>query len=239
MQQRVKHKSSSVITLVLVTLVVLVCLALAYWQWQRAIDKQMLTHQLDKQLKLNSVQMLELPAEQNNGLSSVITGHFVRPFIWFLDNQVLDGQVGFDVLALLRLNSKTDKTVLVNLGFVAAEQGRKTPVVELPSHEVTLDILIKSQDLVGFTLASEPSMNSEQPQLLQYIDLEFLSEFSQEVMYPLVTYQQGVQPIVAKPHYQHVVMSADKHKAYALQWLLIAFAAVVIAYVAIKKGKQS
>ncbi|NOU52755.1 SURF1 family protein [Pseudoalteromonas sp. JBTF-M23] len=239
MQQRVKLKSSSVITLVLVSLVVLVCLILALWQWQRALDKQQLIYQQQQQLGLNSKQILTLPPQSNNGLSTTITGQFIEPFVWFLDNQVLDGQIGFDVLALLRLSSDTDKQVLVNLGFIAAKQGRQTPIVKLPTHQVSLDVLIKSQDLVGFTLATQPNMNSEQPQLLQYIDLAFLSQSSQETIYPLVAYQQGEKPILAKPHYQHVVMSADKHKAYALQWLLIAFAAAVIAYVAIKKGKQS
>ncbi|BBN82830.1 SURF1-like protein [Pseudoalteromonas sp. A25] len=240
MQQRVKLKFSSIITLVLVTLVVVVCLSLAFWQWQRALDKERLTLQQEQQLELTATQVFTLPAEQNNGLSTSITGHFLESFVWFLDNQVLDGQVGFDVLTLFKLkDDKSSKKLLLNLGFIAAKNGRQIPKVTLSNKEVSINIQIKSQDLAGFTLASHPNMNVTQPQLLQYIDLEFLSKASTETIYPVVAYQQGNKALVAQPHYQHVVMPAQKHMAYALQWLLIAFAAAIIAYFAIKKGKNT
>ncbi|CAH9054166.1 hypothetical protein PSECIP111951_01928 [Pseudoalteromonas holothuriae] len=237
MQQRVKLKSSSVITLVLVTVVIFSCLALALWQWQRAADKQQLQQQQDLQLGLSAIQTLSLSAAKNNGLSTILKGRFSSHLIWFLDNQVLNGKAGFDALALFTLNDYPNKKVLVNLGFVEALGMRKTPSISLPEHEVSLEVIIKSKDIKGFTLASKSNMNIQQPQLLQYVDLEFLSRSTQQSLFQLVAYQQGVDAIVAIPHYQHVVMPADKHRAYALQWLLIAVAAGAIAFFAIKRGK--
>ncbi|OHU86341.1 MULTISPECIES: SURF1 family protein [Pseudoalteromonas] len=236
MQQIVKLKSSSVITLVLVTIVICICLALAVWQWQRAQDKAHLLAQQEKQVNLTAEQVLALPAQQSNGLLTTISGRFLPPFVWFLDNQILNGQVGFDVLALFALNGYNQKRVLVNLGFIQSLSKRQTPSISLPEHQLSLQVLIKSENLAGFTLASEASMDPTQPELLQYIDIGFLAKQTDEQIFPLVAYQQSNNPIIASPHYTHVVMPPEKHKAYALQWLLIAVAAAVVAYFAIKKG---
>ncbi|WP_105166882.1 SURF1 family protein [Pseudoalteromonas sp. T1lg23B] len=238
MQKKVKLKSSSVITLVIVIIVICTCLALAAWQWQRAKDKAHLLAQQDKQLNLTAEQILALPAQQNNGLFTTIKGRFLPSFVWFLDNQTLNGQVGFDVLALFALSGYTQKKVLVNLGFIRPLRERQIPSITLPEQSLSLQVVIKSEDIAGFTLASEPSMDAIQPQLLQYIDIDFLSERSDEQIFPLVAYQYGSNPILANPHYTHVVMPPEKHKAYALQWLLIALAAALVAYFAIKKGEH-
>ncbi|CAM4087526.1 SURF1 family protein [Pseudoalteromonas byunsanensis] len=238
MQQKVKLKFSSVITLLLVTIVICTCLALAAWQWQRAQDKAHLLAQQEKQLNFAAEQVLALPASQNNGLLTTINGRFLPSFIWFLDNQTLNGQVGFDVLALFALNGFTQKKVLVNLGFIRPISERQIPNIELPEQQVSLQVVIKSKDIAGFTLAPEPSMDPIQPQLLQYIDIDFLSMRTDEQIFPLVAYQHGSSPIIATPHYTHVVMPPQKHKAYALQWLLIAMAAALVAYFAIKKGEH-
>ena len=54
-------------------------------------------------------------------------------------------------------------------------------------------------------------------------------------MIDFIGYRQGIADEIAAPHYQAVVMSPEKHQAYAVQWLLIAIACLVIAVFAFKK----
>jgi cytochrome oxidase assembly protein ShyY1 len=50
-----------------------------------------------------------------------------------------------------------------------------------------------------------------------------------------MAYRQGAGDALAIPHYKAVVMSPQKHQAYAVQWFLIALACVVVAIFASKK----
>lgn len=210
--------------------VVITCMALSYWQLSRAYEKQQkLALFIDNKITNESLyDSLNKDINTLNGREVSISGYFNTQYIWYLDNQILDGRVGVDILTLFK-PQQLSKYFLVNLGFIPISH-RGLPDVSLPSNEVRLNLLIKSDGLKGFTLSSVAM--DPNSQRLQFIDTSELMSLSKKAIFPAVFYQQDIndQALIAKPHYNPVVMSPQKHHAYALQWFLIALAAAFIFY---------
>jgi len=235
-----KQKLSSIITICVVMIVVIVCLRLAYWQLQRADAKtQQLAHiaKLQSQGVMTWQQMQQLPSQWNKtGLQVAVNGQLDNQQYWLLDNQVYQGQVGYDVLVMLTLANSAE-TILVNLGWVKAPATRaELPSVSLPSSLKSTTIQLKQGKLSGFSLQDKQAQSEEGwPKRVQTIDLSLFTKQSGQAMASLIGYRQGNGDEIATPHYQAVVMSPQKHQAYAVQWLLIGVACVVVALFASKK----
>lgn len=242
---RRKKKLSSIITICVVMIVVIVCLRLAYWQLQRADNK---TQQLAQIAELQSQgvmtwqQMQQLPSQWNKtGLHVTVNGKLDNQQYWLLDNQVYLGQVGYDLLVMLTLANSTE-TVLVNLGWVKAPPTREQlPTVLIPSTLDTTTIQLKQGKLSGFILQDKKVQTDELgwPKRVQIIDLALFTKQSGQTMASVIGYRQGEGDDIATPHYEAVVMSPQKHHAYAVQWLLIGVACVAVALFASKKRGEN
>ncbi len=232
----------SVIPLTIVILVVSLCIALANWQWQRAQTKQQrLTYiaKMQQQGVLSWSQIQEFPASfDKTGLQFNVAGHFKQDQYWLLDNRTLKGRVGYDVLALFY--PKGEKTgLLLNLGWISLGASRDIlPTVNLPQHQMTMKFQIKQGELAGFHLSDTDQHIQANSKRIQFIDLQAFSEQTDVILFNFMAYAQGVNDI-AQPHYQAVVMPPEKHKAYAVQWLLIGLAAFIIYVFAIRSQRTS
>mgnify|MGYP005861656275 CR=1 FL=1 len=233
-----KQKFSSIMTVCLVVVVVLVCMRLGFWQIQRAEQKQQQLNAIEKiqqQGVMSWEQLQQLPKEWNKtGVLVSLNGYFDTNNYWLLDNQIYNGQVGYDLLVLLKLSDES-RFLLVNLGWVKAERSREIlPNVTIPSGKFTLTAQIKEDNLSGFTLANN-NTQSDLAKRIQIIDLQALSSQSNRPLVNFMAYRQGQADEIAAPHYQAVVMSPEKHYAYSVQWFLIAVACVVVAIFASRK----
>jgi len=233
-----KQKLSSIITVCLVVIVVLVCVRLGFWQLQRADQKQQQLNAIEniqQQGVMSWAQLQQLPKEWNKtGVLVSLSGYFDTNNYWLLDNQIYNGQVGYDLLTLLKLPDES-RFLLVNLGWVKAGRSREAlPNVTIPSGKFTLTAQIKEDNLSGFTLANS-NTQSDLAKRIQIIDLQSLSSQSQRTLVDFMAYRQGDEDEIAAPHYEAVVMSPEKHYAYSVQWFLIAIACVVVAIFASKK----
>ena len=102
------------------------------------------------------------------------------------------------------------------------------------STRFTATVQLKQGNLQGFTLADEIGAEQGWPKRIQGIDLAILSTQLAMPLQGFIGYRNEADGI-ATPHYQSVVMGPDKHYAYAVQWLLIGLACVVIAYFAMRR----
>jgi len=217
-----------IIWLVCIT-VVTTCLGLSYWQFSRAKEKQL---QLDEfsQVELTSFEFIQ--ALQNRSIEGLhgqavsLMGRLEQQYTWFLDNRIVDGRVGVDVISLFKV-AGLKKYLLVNLGFIPL-QGRGQPETLFFDEIQNLNLVVKSRHLEHFTLAK--SALESHSKRLQFIDHLYLSNLTGKDIYPAIFYQLPDSAVIAEPHYQPVVMSPEKHHAYALQWFLIAVAAAFIAF---------
>ncbi len=236
---RCKQKLSSIIAICAVVIVTIVCVRLSFWQYQRGEQKKQQLSLLtaSEQQGVMSWQKLQsLPIGFNRtGLQVTVSGKINTQHYWLLDNQVYQGQVGYDLLAAVKVNGET-APLIVNFGWLKAPIDRhQLPRVEWPEPATFNSTLqLKQGQLQGFTLADEIGAEQGWPKRIQGIDLAIFSRQLAQPVQNFIGYRNEADEL-AIPHYQSVVMGPDKHYAYALQWLLIGLACVVIAYFAMRR----
>lgn len=216
----------------LVTLMVVAALlGLAFWQLQRAAYKTELLQrfaQLQQSGAVNAQTIKNLTQELADGLQISASAHWLSPGIWLLDNQMLQGRIGYDVIVPMQLNT-TGEIFLVNLGWVAAPMDRaQLPRVNVPTQFNLQGVLRVHPG--GFRLGKNSEPNGRWPMRIQQIDIDELSAYLKQPLYSGIIYQLHNTPYVV--HYKPVVMSPERHRAYALQWVLLAVAVIIIAFAA-------
>ncbi|MEM0515138.1 SURF1 family protein [Pseudoalteromonas sp. YIC-827] len=235
-------KLSAILWIGLVILAVTVCTRLGFWQLERAEQKQQRQQLLDSWSAQGVMPLTKalryIESEDATGLQVRFDAQLQSEY-WLLDNQVYQGRVGYDLL-VLALAPGSSNWLLVNLGFVPApSQRNELPTIALPSELTLTQALVKEGPLAQFTL-SETLVEQGWPKRIQEIVITQMSEQTRKPIYPFMVYaQDAIDGIGATPHYQPVTMSADKHKAYAWQWFLIALAALVIALSAYWRARRT
>lgn len=213
-------------------------MGLAFWQLQRAEYKTQLSERLallQKAGTTNAEQLQNLKPESADGLHLTVPAHWLAPHVWLLDNQIVQGRVGYDVLAPFQLNT-SDEIFLVNLGWVAAPLNRnQLPKINIPA-QFTIKGILRTQ-FGGIRLGQNMEDSGRWPMRIQQIDINELNTHLKHSLYSGVIYQLQSSPYVV--HYQTMVMSPDRHRAYALQWSLLALAVIIIALAASLKNENS
>jgi surfeit locus 1 family protein len=215
-----------------ITLIVIVLLlSLAFWQLQRANYKTELLARLARLQSMGAISALQLQglaAAQADGVQIVTQAYWHAPYVWLLDNQMLQGRIGYDVIVPMQLEV-TGNLVLINLGWVAAPVDRtQMPVLDIPEHLNIRGVL--RTHLGGFQIGNNTEPNAHWPMRIQRVDPIEFSVLLQQPLYRGIIYQLKNTPYVA--HYQPVVMPPERHRAYALQWGLLAVAVIIIALAA-------
>ena len=209
---------------------------LSWWQLSRASEK---TEQLQRlaQLQQNGAlapqQLAALSNTDVDGAPVQGNARWLSPFIWLLDNQIVDGKVGYDVIIPVQADGLS-QPLLVNLGWVAAAGQRDVLPTPVITPQFQLDALLRTKT-DGLMLLGQNVENLQQwPMRIQQADVVALSEISGLSLYPALLYQQKSDFV---PHYQPVVLPPEKHRGYALQWFLLAIAVLGVALAASHQGK--
>lgn len=212
---------------------VAILLSLSYWQWQRAAQKQESLNQFARwqaQPAASLTELFSFHLQHNllarDGASIAFNARWVTPFVWLLDNQLIKGRPGYDVvIPVQEQNTSSFSIVLVNLGWVAAPPVRtELPSVHIPNEMMIQGIYRARTD--NLLLGKNIEDQGRWPMRLQKIDNQLLSHYLPVELLPGVVYQQQSSPFLV--HYNPVVLPPERHKAYALQWLLLAVAALLV-----------
>lgn len=222
-------------------LAVVIMFALGMWQLQRAEEK---TQRLDamavaaESASISIDQVLEdIPSQLDNPLSFIGSPDTHRYFL--LDNKIHQGRVGYQVL--VPVNTESD-TLLANYGWVSATRSR----------DILPEIKIQSTSDRFFGVVALPSKNimvtetaivdGKWPKVIQEVDINTLALHYKS---PLLAFVVNLDPQGGSEfirEWQSVVMPPEKHIAYAVQWFLLALAAVVVFIMAqrrkIKRGNN-
>ncbi|MGI9309423.1 MAG: SURF1 family protein [Gammaproteobacteria bacterium] len=149
-----------------------------------------------------------------------------------LDNMVADGQVGYQVLTPMRLDSPADdRWVLVNRGWVPADPSRIT----MPD----VSIAATAQEIKGrLELLPRPGIQLATPQEVldsgdwpRQLSFPTAPEISQVLARPVTDYQillDQDQPEGYRRDWRSSDMGPERHLGYALQWFAFAALALVI-----------
>jgi surfeit locus 1 family protein len=212
-------------------LAVVIMFALGVWQLQRADEKKQRLIAIDQAarsapLSLNAALALN---EDARDFPVYFKGQADAEHYFLLDNRIQHGQVGYEVLLVVDAESGA---VLVNYGWIAAPALRADlPMVAIPAGEQEyqgmLSIPFKN------SLVNETALFDQQwPKVVQQVDINLMAQHYQQKLMPFVILLDEQDNIGFVRNWQAVVMPPEKHLAYAIQWFLLAFAAITIFIIA-------
>lgn len=232
---------------VLVSLMtVFVLMILSFWQLSRATEKTQTLARIANWKQQGAVNIEKISLMDGNnidGLQMDFSARWLSPMVWLLDNQVVDGRIGYDVIvavedsvavknaAAVKNIAAAEKTsaILVNLGWVVAPAQRDLlPQVVIP-RELHVQGIFRTRT-TGLLLGTNLEDAGVWPMRIQQLDVKSLAPYVHEPLHAGVIYQQQNSPFVL--HYTPVILPAERHRAYALQWALLAVAVIVIAIAA-------
>jgi len=212
--------------LALVLLPVLV--ALGAWQLHRADEKTRELAELAAQAALPA-QTIDafavLPGEQLDGRRVELRGRHDPERLFLLDNRILRGRVGYQLLGLFR--DLTGVVVLVDRGWLQAPptRDRLPPIDTPPGEQILVGSFYVPVDRRRLQLHPAPGW----PRVVQALDVPGIARLAGEAgLFPhLVVLDEG-QPGVSEGEHARINMPPERHHAYALQWFLMAAALVVV-----------
>ncbi len=216
-------------SLVFLVLMVLL-LSLANWQWHRAGEKQRLLEAREAHREAPPLMLdRELPEAVLDRFRPVrVRGHYLSDQQWLLDNRVYQRQAGYHVFSLFRTTS--GRQLLVNRGWVPVGHERKLlPELPLPSGEVILRGHLDRPESVGLVMGTPPLESLERRVVLQSLDVAALSAARGLGLIPLTLVLDEGQPGALQYDWTPVaVMGPERHLGYAVQWLALAVALLII-----------
>jgi len=212
-----------------------ITLSLGLWQLDRAAEKTQLLDSVQASGELRTIQsaaqLTHLPSFQHVQLS----GRYLQPYMWFLDNQIWQGSVGVDVVGLVQLD---DTLVLVNRGWQVWRDRSSQPAVALVAGPVTLQGNMVAPSEKGLLLLADSPIG-DYPQLLQKIDMQLLQQQLHLPLHSQVLYLNAASDTVLQAHWQAVNMTPAKHYGYAVQWFGLGLTLCILYLFRIYKFRQS
>ena len=192
------------------------CIFLTLWQWQRAET----SHERELQINIEKTQ-------SNNQL--ILNGQWAEQH-FLLDNRTHKGKVGYYHLGLFKADD-AENYRLINLGWLQAPILRSDiPSPSLPVNQQTITVtnlpIIKP---VVWSRDHWPSpINEKWPKRIQSIDIErfkLVTKLKIDIDYWQMIKGEGklIDISQSSPY-----LNKHKHLGYAMQWLLIAIAALMI-----------
>lgn len=212
----------------------LLFLYLAFWQLDRAEDKKQLLAQA--QIMANQEgEWLTQDMDINIGEPVRAEGVFDSDIVLLLDNRVLNGRVGYEVIQLFVVSEGYG--ALVNRGFVPGQTTR----LDLPAVPLAMRVPQAIRGHAYLTELVTPDQNvsgSDSPWVIQVAkpaELESLTGFK---LFPHVVRLDDAH-VDALPRYWPVTtMTPERHMGYAVTWFTMALAILVMfGYSVVKQGK--
>ena len=210
---------------------------LGVWQLQRADYKQGLQDLYEQRSAATAVGLTELSAEQDIAYLQIrLQGWFDNEHHFLLDNRVLNGRVGYEVIspfllepAIINQSGDVFDLIWINRGWIPMLASRN----ELPDIKPVMQSVELNGQLVNpsdtFVLADVP-LSGQWPEVVQRIDLLQMTERLSGVQAQGETRQ--IAPYLFRAavgqagsfqiNWQAINTSPQKSLGYAVQWFLMA-----------------
>lgn len=208
-----------------------VMISLGFWQLDRAEFKDTLQQKIEERKILTPVKIDGLPVTSDERrfhpvkfIAEYDAGH-----TFLLDNKILNGRVGYHVLTPVKIDGA--KTVLVNRGFVPQEKTRDLlPEIKSFDGKIELSGLLDLTPSHGLVLAENVHDTTRWPVVLQYIDLDEISQLSGYELYDMVLWLNKDQVGSLAYDLPALNLNSAKNNGYAFQWFALSFALSMIYF---------
>lgn len=203
---------------------------LGIWQLQRAAEKQAVIAVLEDDRRPVLESLPGTPAALRGAARREvrIRGHYEGERQFLLDNRILDGRIGFDVLTPLALDD--GRRVLVDRGWVAAGPGREP--MESVDLTVAGPITVEGRLWLpepGIALGAAVAPGEGWPRLVTRIDFPALEEALGQDLVPAVIRARGDAPWLFRPRDLQPRFGPMRHYGYAFQWFALALTVLAVA----------
>lgn len=239
--QLIKHYQLALI----VFAVIVITTTLGCWQISRAYEKSniqevylkkstgkaiQLDYLLDDTEKINNQQIKDI-----NYQYVVSNGQFENGKHILLDNQVVNGKPGFNVITPFL--TTTGRILLIDRGWLGPVIRRdQIPKIPEYNHQIKLSGLLFNKLSKPFLLAKEP-LSNKWPKIVQSLDVVQLKKiFNLSEFYLLRLNQPQVGAFT--PHFKAINISPEKHWGYAVQWFSMAIIILLLFFRFIYKSKK-
>lgn len=228
-------RNKTVITLGILSLFFIsLFIKLSIWQFERAKIKEQIIEKISHKNNIKDISSINNLSNLSNLEEYSIVkleGLFDYTKTIFLANQYHNHQVGFHVLTPFILNNKLKSIILVNRGWIRSDQllsdYNKSDIINITG---ILRNSNKNQYIIGENVSKFSSKNYNDVYQIQKIDLgdtKLRLLFQQHLGHQ---YLQLTEPksFGYNTNWQLVNIPPEKHKAYAIQWLLLAISVVLL-----------
>jgi len=160
-----------------------------------------------------------------------LSGEFIQDHYFLLDNRIVQGKFGYEVLAVMEL-ADSDRAVLVNRGWVAGDASRQ----QLPE----IGNIRGQQTLLGHVyvppgdpfLLADLALEPGWPKRIQAIEMNKLqaafAAVSSATLFPYTVRIAPNSSAALSTNWQVINTSPAKHTAYAVQWFAMAAALLIL-----------
>lgn len=214
----------SIFSIAVYVVFVVLLVSLGFWQLGRSEQKRVFIEQqqlsTDKTV-LQSLTQADLNVDRYRQVK--LTGYYDSAKQFLLDNQIVNGQAGYFVMTPFKLVGN-EQVVLVNRGWVALNKDRRIlPIIHVNQSQRTITGIINHFPSVGIKLAGAEIPTAGWPSVVQIVDHKVLAE---KIAYPLLDFQIELNKTESDGYIRDwkkkIIMSPEKHTAYAVQWFALA-----------------
>jgi len=190
----------------------------------RAQEKRTLQEHLDLQQALPTVP-LNAEKLEADFRRVMVQGEFDREHYWLLENQILNGSLGYHVVMPFLTG---EGVLLVNRGWVAAGQYREqNPQFLTPNGPIQITGSLVTPSDSPMIAQVDTQVRQWPPRLLE-IDVKLLSQQYGEPLIVKILQLDADNVAALDVAWQPINMSPQKHVGYAVQWFGMAMALMVL-----------
>ncbi|MDX1734380.1 MAG: SURF1 family protein, partial [Halioglobus sp.] len=198
-----------------------------FWQLERAEEKSAISREFElmrQQPPAPLTELVELPQQQLAYRPVQLRGQFHPQHYFLLDNKMVQGRYGNEVLGVFELAEGSPRLVLVNRGWVVADPGRRSlPDAPPVQGELTLAGQVYVAPGKPYMLADKPLADGW-PKRVQAVQLDKIAAALDVPVDELFPYPVRIDADDAAALYVDwplVNVSPAKHFGYAVQWFLM------------------
>lgn len=215
----------------LVLLLLPLLLSLGFWQLDRADEKTALQSLFSQRQAAGPVTFGALSTIADLRYQPVtLRGSYLNEKSFFLDNRMNKGSFGYEIITPFQpVGAKS--LVLVNRGWVKGDVSRRSlPDIDSIIGEVDLSGEVYVPQGVPMRLGVDDNVGGTG--VVQSIDIDELSPFFPNQLFPYVVRLSLGNPGSYQPNWVVVNLQPEKHIGYAVQWFAMSITLLIIAFLA-------
>lgn len=208
-----------------------VLISLGLWQLDREEEKTEMQARYERRALEAPTPLSQLDWRDNDlgWMQVTASGRYDVQRQFLLDNRIYESRVGYEVITPLITGTGV---LLVNRGWIAQGATRQDlPALPLTENEVSINavIYVPSGDVMMLGSGIEPGTGSW-PEVIQRLDMALASEMlGQEVLPYSVRLAPG-SPGLLQANWQPINMQPETHRAYAVQWFIMALVLIILYF---------